>query len=129
MSFKMIPEQNLGTETIRAFFTVQCCWFNNEEIYLEKGCRHCGSAATYLIYYTDQHIQRQMLKFINQYNCHLSKGLDLLDLPDFQEKYNDFLEILENHVNFYARKHYEFPCEFTFEQVDSIFERTFSMAC
>lgn len=40
----------LGTEAIRAFFTVQCCWLNNEEIYLEKGCLHCGSAATYLIY-------------------------------------------------------------------------------
>ena len=26
----------LGTEAIRAFFTVQCCWLNNEEIYLEK---------------------------------------------------------------------------------------------
>lgn len=29
----------LGTEAIRAFFTVQCCWLNNEEIYLEKGGR------------------------------------------------------------------------------------------
>ncbi|MBJ7436161.1 MAG: hypothetical protein JHC54_10600, partial [Acinetobacter sp.] len=46
----------LGTEAIRAFFTVQCCWLNNEEIYLEKGCLHCGSAATYLIYYTNPHI-------------------------------------------------------------------------
>lgn len=26
----------LGTEAIRAFFTVQCCWLNNEEIYLKK---------------------------------------------------------------------------------------------
>ena len=48
----------LGTEAIRAFFTVQCCWLNNEEIYLEKGCLHCGSAATYLIYYTNPHIQK-----------------------------------------------------------------------
>ena len=39
----------LGTEAIRAFFTLQCCWFNNEEIYLEQGCLDCGSAATYLI--------------------------------------------------------------------------------
>ena len=50
----------LGTEAIRAFFTVQCCWLNNEEIYLEKGCLHCGSAATYLIYYTNPHIQHAL---------------------------------------------------------------------
>ena len=56
----------LGTEAIRAFFTVQCCWLNNEEIYLEKGCLHCGSAATYLIYYTNPHIQKLMLAFIKK---------------------------------------------------------------
>lgn len=63
----------LGTEAIRAFFTVQCCWLNNEEIYLEKGCLHCGSAATYLIYYTNPHIQKLMLAFIK-------KGSRLADL-------------------------------------------------
>ncbi len=46
----------LGTGAIRAFFTLQCCWLNNEEIYLEQGCiADCSSAATYLIYHTNTH--------------------------------------------------------------------------
>ncbi|OTG84993.1 hypothetical protein [Acinetobacter sp. ANC 4648] len=124
-----MQQHNLGTEAIRAFFTLQCCWLNNEEIYLEKGCQHCGSAATYLMYFTNIHIQKLMLKFINQYNCHLSKGLDLLDLHDFEENYNGFLQILENEVNFYVRRHHEIPSELAFEQIESIFERSFRMAC
>ncbi|WP_445117122.1 hypothetical protein [Acinetobacter sp. WZC-1] len=124
-----MQQHNLGTEAIRAFFTLQCCWLNNEEIYLEKGCQHCGSAATYLIYFTNRHIQGLMLKFINRYNCHLSKGLDLLDLHDFEETYNDFLQTLENEVNFYARQHHEMARTFAFEHVESVFERTFSLAC
>lgn len=34
----------LATEAIRTFFNLQCCWLNNEEIYLEKG----GSIAVLL---------------------------------------------------------------------------------
>lgn len=121
--------ENMGTEAIRAFFTLQCCWLNSEEIYLEKGCEHCGSAATYLIYFTNQHIQKLMLAFIQKYNCYLSKQLDFLDLPDFEKSYNDFLQIMENEVNFYARKHHEIPRTLAFEEIDSIFERSFRMAC
>ncbi|OTG64208.1 hypothetical protein [Acinetobacter silvestris] len=121
--------RNLGTEAIRAFFTLQCCWRNSEEIYLEKGCQHCGSAATYLIYFTNIHIQKLMLQFIQQYNCHLSKGLDLLDLHGFEASYNGFLQILENEVNFYARRHYDVRSDVAFEQIESIFERSFRMAC
>ena len=118
-----------GTEAIRAFFTLQACWSNNEEIYLEKGCQHCGSAATYLIYYTNPHIQKLILNFIQQYNCFLSKGLDFLDLPDFEEHYNHFLQVLEKEVNFYARQHHELNRHFAFEELDSIFERSYSLAC
>lgn len=125
----MQQHNNLGTEAIRAFFTLQCCWLNSEEIYLEKGCEHCGSAATYLIYFTNQHIQKLMLKFINQHNCYLSKGADLLDLHDFENNYNEFLQVLENEVNFYARQHHEIPMKYAFEDIDSIFERSFRMAC
>ena len=122
-------EDNLGTEAIRAFFTLQCCWLNSEEVYLEKGCTHCGSAATYLIYFTNTHIQKLMLKFITQYNCHLSKGMDLLDLHDFETHYNDFLQVLENEINSYARKHHAIPRKQAFEEIDSIFERSYSLAC
>ena len=59
-------QDNLGTEAIRAFFTLQCCWLNSEEIYLEKGCTHCGSAATYLIYFTNSPIQKLMLQLISK---------------------------------------------------------------
>ena len=119
----------LATEAIRTFFTLQCCWLNSEEIYLEKGCTHCGAAATYLIYYTNSHIQKMMLEFIEKYNCHLSKGWDLLDLHDFEEQYNDFLQLLEKEVNFYARQHHDIARPFAFEALDSIFERPFALAC
>ena len=87
-------QDNLGTEAIRAFFTLQCCWLNSEEIYLEKGCTHCGSAATYLIYFTNPSIQKLLLQFIGKYQCHFTRKMDLLDLPDFEEQYNNFLQIL-----------------------------------
>lgn len=120
----------LGTEAIRAFFTLQCCWLNNEEIYLEQGCLHCGSAATYLIYFTHTPIQKLMLDFIAKYYCHSSKRLDLLDLQDFEENYNDFLEILEKAVNSYAREYKDAPIQLEFEAVESIFERNSpSIAC
>lgn len=119
----------LGTEAIRAFFTVQCCWLNNEEIYLEKGCLHCGSAATYLIYYTNPHIQKLMLAFIKKYHCVLSREQDLLDLLDFEDDYDAFLQTLEHEVNFYARLHHDIIRPFAFETVDSIFERRYALAC
>ena len=124
-----MQKHTLGTEAIRTFFTMQCCWLNSEEIYMEKGCQHCGSAATYLIYFTNQHIQKLMLKFMNQYNCHLSKGWDLLDLNEFESDYNNFLNILEKEVNFYAREHHDIPRQCEFEHIESIFERSFSLAC
>lgn len=122
-------QENMGTEAIRAFFTLQCCWLNSEEVYLEKGCTHCGSAATYLIYFTNTSIQKLMLKFVHQYGCHLSKGLDLLDLHDFEHNYNQFLEILESEINTYARTHSEAPRKIALEDIESIFERSFSIAC
>ena len=64
----IVEQPTLATEAIRAFFTLQCCWLNNEEIYLEKGCLHCGSAATYLIYFTNTPIQNLLLNFIKKYN-------------------------------------------------------------
>lgn len=125
----IVEQPTLATEAIRAFFTLQCCWLNNEEIYLEKGCLHCGSAATYLIYFTNTPIQNLLLNFIQKYNCHHSRKLDLLDLLDFEEQYNDFLQILENAVNSYACQYQNRPRALTFEQVDSIFEREAAVAC
>ncbi|NWK73333.1 hypothetical protein D9K79_01815 [Acinetobacter cumulans] len=122
-------QNNLGTEAIRAFFTLQCCWLNSEEVYLEKGCTHCGSAATYLIYFTNVHIQKLMLQFIQQYQCHLSQRMDLLDLHHFATDYNQFLNTLENEINFYARTHHELPRTQAFEEIESIFERPYSRAC
>lgn len=119
----------LGTEAIRAFFTLQCCWLNNEEVYLEQGCLKCGSAATYLIYHTNPHIQKRLLKFIEKYRCHQARRDDLLDLDFFEKDYEDFLQILENEVNFYARLHHDIPRHIQFEDVDSIFERAHAMAC
>lgn len=124
-----MQQHTLGTEAIRAYFTVQCCWLNNEEIYLEKGCLHCGSAATYLLYFTHDHIQKLMLDFIAKYPCLTSPNVDFFNVPNFEKNYNDFLQILEKEVNFYARKHHDIPCHLRFEQVESIFERSYSYAC
>jgi hypothetical protein len=123
-----MKNQTLGAEAIRAFYTLQCCWMNNEEIYLEQGCLHCGSAATYLIYCTNRSVQSLMLDFIAKYNCHNSKTHDLLDLEHFAEDYDHFLENLETAVNQYARQHQSI-CNQLFEQLDSIFERCYSVAC
>ena len=47
---------------------------------------------------------------------------------DFEEKYNDFLQILENEINTYARTHHEIPKNHSFEDIDSIFERSYAIA-
>lgn len=124
-----LEQPTLATEAIRAFFTLQCCWLNSEEIYLEQGCLHCGSAATYLIYFTHVPIQKLMLDFIQKYNCHNSKKSDLLDLLDFEQNYNDFLQVLESAVNSYARQYQNHACHLAFESVESIFEREAAIAC
>lgn len=124
-----LEQPTLATEAIRAFFTLQCCWLNSEEIYLEQGCLHCGSAATYLIYFTYAPIQKLMLDFIQKYNCHNSKKSDLLDLLDFEQNYNDFLQVLESAVNSYARQYQNHACHLAFESVESIFEREAAIAC
>lgn len=122
-------QDTLATEAIRAFFTLQCCWLNNEEIYLEKGCLHCGSAATYLIYYTNREIQTLMLDFIKQHNCVHAERMDLRDIVCFNDKYEQFLQILEIAVNQYARSANHLPLTLKFEEVESIFERTYAVAC
>ncbi|MFC3902113.1 hypothetical protein SAMN05421749_10561 [Acinetobacter marinus] len=124
-----MQQDTLGTEAIRAFFTLQCCWLNNEEIYLDQGCLHCGSAASYLIYYSNRHIQDLMLQFIGKYNCHHSDRNDLMDLAHFASDYEQFLEQLEMEVNHYARLHHNVVSTLPFEQVESIFERPYALAC
>ena len=124
-----LEQPTLATEAIRAFFTLQCCWLNSEEIYLEQGCLHCGSAATYLIYFTLAPSQKILLDVIQKYNCHNSKKSDLLDLLDFEQNYNDFLQVLESAVNSYARQYQNQACHLAFESVESIFEREAAIAC
>lgn len=122
-----IQQHTQASEAIRAFFTLQCCWLNNEEVYLEQGCLHCGSAATYLIFYTNRQIQKLMLDFIGQHNC--IARVDLRDLPHFEQNYEQFLQILEQEVNAYARSVSHVARCLPFEQVDSIFERQYAIAC
>ncbi|MGQ9374146.1 hypothetical protein ACUM6W_09955 [Acinetobacter tandoii] len=124
-----MQQATLGTEAIRAFFTLQCCWLNSEEIYLEQGCLHCGSAATYLIYFTNTHIQKHLLDFIAQYRCVHNQGVDLLYVENFEQHYSDFLQILEKEINYYASQYHDLPRQHAFESIDSIFERTFAIAC
>lgn len=119
----------LASEAIRAYFTLQCCWLNDQEIYLEKGCQHCGSAATYLIYFTDTTIQKLLLNFIERYRCIHHSRTDLLDLPDFEEDYNLFLQQLESEVNRYACQHQSVPRHLPFEEIESIFGRVAAIAC
>lgn len=124
-----MQQHTLGTEAIRAYFTLQCCWLNSEEIYLEKGCLHCGSAATYLLYFTHEHIQKLMLDFIAQYPCLTSPQVEFYTIPHFEKNYHNFLQTLEKEVNFYARKHHDIPRGQAFEEIESIFERRYQYAC
>ncbi|MFT4021115.1 MAG: hypothetical protein QM666_06335 [Acinetobacter sp.] len=118
-----------GTEAIRAMITLRKCWLDNEEIYLNQGCLHCGSAATYLIHFTNRKIQNLMLDFIARYNCNHPKRFDLMDITDFSEHYEQFLSQLENLIIHYAFEYTNTPRTLKFEQVESIFEREFAMAC
>ncbi len=68
------------------------------------------------------------MKFIEKYRCHQARRNDLLDLDFFQKDYEDFLHILENEVNFYARLHHDVSRERCFEEIESIFERHYAMA-
>ena len=119
----------LATEAIRAFFTLHCCWLNNEEVYLEQGCLDCGAAATYLIYYTNSDIQKMMLNFIAKYRCAINRRHDLLDVPFFAADYEFFLQDLELQINRYACAHQEQIRHCAFESLDSIFERNHAVAC
>ena len=59
----------------------------------------------------------------------MSREQHLLDLPDFEDDYDAFLQTLEHEVNFYARLHHDIIRPFSFETVDSIFERRYALAC
>lgn len=118
-----------GTEAIRAMITLRKCWLTNEEVYLNQGCLHCGSAATYLLYFTNRMIQNLILNFIAKYNCNRPSRFDLLDIEHFEQQYDEFLSQLEKHVIHYAFQFAKQPCQLRFEEVESIFENTFSVAC
>ncbi|HRM15507.1 MAG TPA: hypothetical protein PLX05_07730 [Acinetobacter parvus] len=111
-----------GAEALRAMITLRQCWHEHNEIYLNQGCLHCGSAATYLIYFSDRDIQKLMLNFIARFSCHLYPQFDFLDLEGFDTDYQQLLNQLENLVISYAFSQHQ-PRRLAFEQVESIFER------
>ncbi len=120
---------NLATEAIRAFFTLQYHWLNNEETYLQKQDSHCGSAATYLIYFTNRQIQNLILNFVSKYSCHSLQYPDLLDLESFGPDYEYLLQMLELEVNQYAKQHFLEPCDSKFESIRSIFNPEHRLFC
>ncbi|OTG88151.1 hypothetical protein B9T31_01120 [Acinetobacter sp. ANC 4558] len=124
----MNPETK-GTEAIRAMITLRQCWFENEEIYLNQGCLHCGSAATYLIYFTNRKIQQLMLDFIGQYNCNFQLSFDFLDIPNFEKAYEILLSRLERLVINYSFTQTQSHRSHSFETIDSIFERPYTGLC
>lgn len=126
----MQQENTQGTEAIRAMATLRQCWTSNEEIYINKGCLHCGAAATYLIYFTNRNIQNSMLNFIQKYNCNRTDRFDLLDIEYFASDYECILTILEQQIIAYAATTYsQQKRSICFEDVSSIFERELNMAC
>ena len=118
-----------GTEAIRAMITLRKCWYENNEIYLNQGCLHCGSAATYLIYFTNRNIQKLMLDFIGQFNCNPKLNFDFLDLEHFPSHYEQFLTQLERYVIQYSFSKTQQSKTQSFEDIESIFERTYSGLC
>lgn len=118
-----------GTEAMRAMITLRQCWFENNEIYLNQGCLHCGSAATYLIYFTNRKVQSLMLNFIGQYNCNPKLNFDFLDIENFAEKYEHFLSQLERSVIQYSFSKTLQTKTQSFESIESIFERSYTNVC
>ncbi|MDY6460314.1 hypothetical protein [Acinetobacter faecalis] len=118
-----------GTEAIRAMITLRKCWFENDEIYLNQGCLHCGSAATYLIYFTNRKVQKLMLDFIGHYNCNAKLNFDFLDIKNFPEQYEQFLSQLERLVIQYSFGKTQQKKTQSFEDIESIFERSYNAVC
>lgn len=118
-----------GTEAIRAMITLRKCWYENDEIYLNQGCLHCGSAATYLIYFTNRNIQKLMLDFIGHYNCNAKLNFDFLDIENFSEQYEHFLSQLERSVIQYSFGKTQQKKTQDFENIESIFERSYTAVC
>ena len=112
-----------GSEALRAMITLRQCWYENDEIYLSQGCLDCGSAASYLIYFTNREIQNLMLDFIARFSCRISSKFDLLDLEGFETHYQQVLNQLEKLVIAYAFRQQHQPRRLVFEEVESIFER------
>ncbi len=118
-----------GTEAIRAMITLRKCWFENDEIYLNQGCLHCGSAATYLIYFTNRKVQKLMLDFIGKFNCNPKLNFDFLDIENFSEQYEQFLSQLERLVIQYSFGKTQQKKTQSFEDIESIFERSYNAVC
>ncbi len=127
VSYMTIETQ--GTEAIRAMITLRKCWFENDEIYLNQGCLHCGSAATYLIYFTNRKVQKLMLDFIGHYNCNAKLNFDFLDIKNFPEQYEQFLSQLERLVIQYSFGKTQQKKTQSFEDIESIFERSYNAVC
>ncbi len=119
----------LGTEAIRAMITLRSCWQENEEIYLNRGCLHCGAAATYLIYFTSRKIQQLMLDFIAQFPCSQQILFDHTDVQGFGEAYEHFLQQLEQQIIHYAFSQTLQKRAQPFEHIESIFERPALQLC
>ena len=118
-----------GTEAIRAMITLRQCWFENEEIYLNQGCLHCGSAATYLIYFTNRKVQELILEFIGRYNCNPKLNFDFLDVHNFEQEYEILLSRLERLVIHYSFSQTQNTRTQRFEDIESIFERPYAGLC
>ena len=127
VSYMTIETQ--GTEAIRAMITLRKCWFENDEIYLNQGCLHCGSAATYLIYFTNRKVQKLMLDFIGKFNCNAKLNFDFLDIENFPEQYEQFLSQLERLVIQYSFGKTQQKKTQSFEDIESIFERSYNAVC
>ena len=122
-------QETQGTEAIRAMITLRKCWYESDEIYLNQGCLHCGSAATYLIYFTNRKVQNLMLDFIGRYNCNPKLNFDFLDIENFSEQYEHFLSQLERLVIQYSFGKTQKIKAQSFENIESIFERPYSGLC
>ena len=118
-----------GTEALRAMVTLRQCWYEHHEVYLSAGCLNCGSAASYLIYFTNRDIQNLMLDFIQRYACQISPKTDFLALDDFADRYQNLLNQLEHFVISYTFSQSQTPRRLCFEAVESIFERPSQPYC
>lgn len=117
----------LGTEAIRAFLPCNVAGSIMKKSIWNKAVQIV--ARQRLIWFTiPTRISRNICWNLLKSIAVIRRDVTICSTWIFPKDYEDFLHILENEVNFYARLHHDVSRERCFEEIESIFERHYAMA-